>query len=834
MATLRLPAAARSLARTPLVTGVAVVSLALGIGANAAIFSLFDQMLLRPLPVQEPGRLVNLSAPGPKQGSTSCGQPGSCDDVFSYPMLRDLQRVQTGFTGIAAHRPFSVNLAFKGQTLNGSGVLVNGSYFPVLGIRPALGRLFDARDENTPGEPQAVVLEYDYWRTRFSRDPHVLNQALIVNGQPLTIVGVAPAGFKGTTIGMAPQVFVPMTLRDTMEAYAKGSLTDRRAYWAYLFARLKPGVSVQNALASLNVSYRAILKDVEAPLQKGMSGQTMKLFLARTVGGEVDGRGQSSMHKEASTPITLLLSVTGLVLLIACANIANLLLARAAGRSGEMAIRLSIGASRGRLVAQLLAEACLLAALGGAFGLVVARWTVDLILAFMPSDAAGVINFALDYRILLFSLLLTLATGLLFGLFPALHSTRPNLVTVLKGQSGQPSGARSAARFRTALVTAQVAMSMLLLVCAGLFVKSLYNVSRVELGVRTENLVTFAISPELNGYTGPRSLDVFERIEDSLSAIPGVTSVGGSLVPLLAGSNWANDVQVEGFPAGPDTDTNSNFNKVGPSFFRTVGIPLLAGREFTRADAEKSALVAIVNETFTKKFNLGRNAVGKHLQQGGRESPQVEIVGVVADAKYSDVKRKTPPQFFVPYRQGETLGFLSFYVRASLPPEQILAAIPKVVARIDPNLPIENPRTMEQQVRENVFVDRLLSVLSTSFAGLATLLAAIGLYGVLAFTVAQRTREIGLRMALGAAPTEVRRMILRQVGVMTIVGGAAGLGLAVLAGQSARKLLYQLQGYDPVVMAVSVVLLGLIALGAGFVPALRASRVDPMTALHYE
>ncbi len=830
----RLPPAVRALFRTPLVTTVAVISLALGIGANAAIFSLFDQMLLRPLPVPDPGQLVNLGAPGPKPGSQSCGRPGDCQEVFSYPMVRDLQRTQTVFMGIAAHRPFGVNLAYRGQTMSGQGLLVSGSYFPVLGIQPALGRLLNSRDDGTAGEPHVVVLSYDYWRTRFDQNRDVLNQPLIVNGQPLTIVGVAPRGFEGTTLGNRPQVFVPMTMRDAMEAIFKGSLENRRAYWAYAFARLKPGTTVERALASINVPYHAIINDVEAPLQKGMSDQTTKQFRARRLTAVVDPRGQSNSHKEARTPLVLLMSVTGLVLLIACANIANLLLARAAGRSAEMAVRLSIGAGRARLIGQLLTESCLLALLGGALGLLVARWTLDLIASLLPAESVRTMAFTVDGRILLFAGALTVGTGLLFGLFPALHSTRPNLVTALKGQSGQPSGARSAARFRTALVTSQIGLSMLLLVCAGLFLRSLFNVSRTDLGVKVENVVTFGVSPQLNGYSAERSLALFERLEDELAAVAGVTGVTAGLVPLLAGDNWNNGVDVEGFPSGPDVDNGASFNKIAPTYFRTFGVPVLTGREFTRADAANGTLVAIVNEQFTKKFNLGRNAVGKHFQQGGPKSPLVEIVGVVANTKYSDVKDAPPPQYFLPYRQGETMGFLNFYAKTTLTPEQLLSTIPKVVARLDPNLPVESLRTMEQQVRENVFLDRLITVLSASFAGLATLLAAIGLYGVLAYTVAQRTREMGLRMALGAAPNRVRRMILSQMGMMTLVGGGIGLALALLVGWYAQSLLYEIKGYDPAVFVGSAVLLALIALAAGYVPALRASQVDPMTALRYE
>jgi predicted permease len=834
MEMLRMPTAVRTLVRTPLVSVVAIVSLALGIGANAAIFSLFDQLLLRPLPVAAPDQLVNLGTPGPKPGSQSCGQAGDCDTTFSYPMFRDLERAQTVFTGIAAHRPFGVNLAYRGQTLNGRGLLVSGSYFTVLGLQPELGRLLSRGDDGTAGEPHVVVLSYEYWRTRFNQSRDILNQPLIVNGQPMTIVGVAPRGFEGTTLGLQPHVFVPITMRDAMEAMFKGSLENRRSYWAYAFARLKPGVSVERAAASINVPYHAILNDVEAPLQKGMSDQTMKRFRARALTVKQDPRGQSRLHEEARTPLILLMSVTGLVLLIACANIANLLLARAAGRSAEMAVRLSIGASRWHLVRQLLTEAGVLATCGGALGLVVARWTLDLILSLLPVRAAATVSATIDGRIMLFAAGIAAGTGLLFGLFPALHSTRPNLVMALKGQAGQPAGARSAAWFRTSLVTAQVGLSMLLLVCAGLFVKSLFNVSRVNLGVNVDRVATFGVSPELNGYSPQRSLELFERLEDELGAVPGVTGVTAAVVPLLAGNNWGSSLEVEGFPSGPDTDTQANFNKIGPSYFRTFGVPLIVGREFTRADAANGARVAVVNEQFTRKFNLGRNAVGKHIQDGGKNSPQIEIVGVVADAKYSEVKDAPPPQFFVPYRQGETMGFMNFYVKTALEPEQVLSTITKVVSRLDPNLPVEDLLTMEQQVRENVFMDRLMTVLSVSFAVLATLLAAVGLYGVLAYTVAQRTREIGLRMALGAAPVRVRRMVLSQMGMMTLIGGTAGLALAVLAGWGAQSLLFELKGYDPVVFASSAVLLGFIALGAGFVPALRASRVDPMTALRYE
>jgi predicted permease len=824
----------RTLFKTPFVTAVAIVSLALGIGANAAIFSCFNQMLLESLPVPRPSELVNLVAPGPKPGSQSCNQAGDCDAVFSYAMFRDLQKAQTSFTGIAAHHIFGVNLSYEGQTLNGTGMEVSGSYFQVLQVQPAIGRLFDSKDDRLVGEAPVVVLSYDYWTSRFGADGNVLNKTLIVNGRTLTIVGVTPRGFDGTTLGTKPEVFVPVTLRGLLSDWHQWA--NRRNYWVYLFARLRPGVTIDGARAALNAPYHAIVNDVEAPLQKGMSDATLAKFRAKPITLEPGGIGQSSTHDQARTPLYLLLGVTGFVLLIACANIANLLLARSAARASEMAIRLSIGASRSRLIGQLLTESLLLAALGGIAGVFVAHWTLALILSLMPAEAAQTMAFSLSGRALVFAAGLTIGTGLLFGLFPALHSTRPDLVSTLKGNAGQPSGARGAARFRLALATTQIALSMLLLAASGFFVKSLLNVSRVDLGVKIDNVITFGVSPALNGYKPERTLVLFQRLEDQLRAIPGVTGVTAALVPLLAGDNWGNSVAVQGFAAGPDTDNNSRYNEVGPGYFSTLGIPLVSGREFTDGDVKGSTKVVIVNEEFARKFGLGRDAVGKMIGSGNGYSSKLDtfIIGVAQNSKYSQVKGKIPPVYFSPYRQDTDLGFASFYVRTAGDPARAASAVTAAVKQLDPNLPLENLKTMTQQVRDNTFLDRMMTTLSALFAGLATLLAAVGLYGVLAYTVAQRTREIGLRMALGAAPGRVRAMVLRQVTWMTLIGALVGLAGAVGVGKGAATLLYELTPWDPAVLAISAVLLALVALIAGFIPARRASLIDPMRALRYE
>jgi predicted permease len=828
--------ALRTLAKTPFVTTVAILSLALGIGANAAIFSMFDQILLQPLPVHEPNELVNLAAPGPKPGSQSCNQAGSCEDVFSYRMFRDVEAIQGPFAGVAAHRAFGTNLAYKNLTLNAQAMLVSGSYFPTLGVAPALGRLLGPSDDQVPGEHFVTVLSYHFWENQLGADPAVLDQTIRVNGHPLTIVGVAPDGFEGTTLGARPYLFVPISMRAQMEAgFTQNGLDNRRSYWAYVFARLAPGVTMEQATGEVNRVYSQIVNEVEAPLQQGMSDETMARFKAKQVVLTEGQRGQSDVHTEAKTPLLMLFAVTGVVLLIACANIANLLLARGAGRSAEIAIRNAIGAGRKRLLAQLLTEACVLASLGGAASILVAWWTIAGIVRFLPPEISDALHFSLQPSVFVFAAGVSLVTGLLFGLYPALHSTRPDLVTALKSSSGQPAGARAAARFRTSLVTAQIALSMTLLVVAGLFIKSLGNVSRVDLGLRTENVVTFGISPEMNGYEPARSQELFERVEQELAATPGVTSVTAALVPLLAGSNWGTDVQVEGFQTGPDIDNNARFNEVGADYFSTLGIELLAGREFTAADDEGAPNVAVVNETFAKKFGLnGAAAVGKRMGTGGPDELDIEIIGVAKDAKYSEVKDEIPPLFFRPYRQDSRLGFITFYARTAVEPGQVMGAVRQIMTRLDPDLPIQELKTLEQQASENVFLDRMISTLSAAFAGLATLLAAIGLYGVLAYTVAQRTREIGLRMALGAESQSVRMMVLRQVGLMALIGGAIGIVAAIFLGRAAQSLLFELEGNDPyVIVAVSVVL-ALVALSAAYVPAQRASRVDPMKALRYE
>ena len=831
--------AARMLLKTPFVTAIAVASLALGIGANAAIFSLFNEILLQPLPVAAPNRLVNLGAPpatprdGTKDGSTSCNQAGDCDAVFSYPMFRDLEKQQTVFTGIAAHWGFGANLSVKNEPSTGSGMFVSGSYFPVLELKPELGRLLGPSDDAVIGANFVAVLSYDFWQQRFGGQRDVVGQSIVVNGQTFSIVGVTPRGFRSTTLGSRPSVFIPITMRELVERRRR-LFENRRSYWIYTFARLKPGVSIEEARTSLNTAYSRILNTVEAPLQTGMSDRTLAAFKTKKLFMEPGQRGQSDVHKEAMTPLLMLFSITGIVLLIACANIANLLLARGAGRAMEMGVRLALGASRRQLLTQLLTESVLLAVLGGVASLFVAQWTLRAIGSLLPPEAAETFALSLKWPVVAFAAGLSVATGVIFGMFPALHSTRSDLITVIRAGAGQITGGKAASRFRTALVTTQIALSMMLLISAGLFLKSLVNVTRVDLGVDVEHVVTFGLSPERNAYDSVRSAALFERVEQELAAIPGVSAVTSSMVPLLAGSNWGTGVYVEGFPSGPDVNRGTRYNEISAGYMAALGVNLIDGREFTSADRLGAERVAVVNETFAKKFNLGKNAVGKFMSDDSQDSLNIRIVGLVQDAKYSSVKDTVPPLYFRPWRQDARTGSLYFYVKSSLPPEAILRSIPPIMKRLDPSLPVEELKTMPQQIRENIFLDRMISILSAAFAVLATLLAGVGLYGVLAYSVAQRTREIGVRMALGASARKVRGLVMRQIGVMLVAGGILGIAAALGLGRAAQSLLFGLQGHDPLVFVMAVALLSVIAGFAGYVPARRAAQVDPMHALRYD
>ena len=834
--------ALRQLRLRPGLSAVVILMLALGIGATTAMFSLYEQILVRPLPAPEPERLVNLAAPG---GDVKPGGRyrdlaiGDFEAQFTYPMFRDLEKGQKVFTGIAGHTDFVANLSFHERPAYGRGALVSGSYFGVLNLRPTLGRLIGLDDEPRVGEAAVAVLSYDYWQRQFASDPKVVGQTLTVNGQMLEIVGVGPAGFTGTVLGTRMDVFVPLTLRWLMvPTLGRADTENRQNYWLYLFARLAPGVTLEQASAHLNGLYSGILNDVEAPALSGQQFRqgtlegTLERFRQRQVTFSPGARGQSQVPTTAARPLELLLGVTVLVLLIVCVNVANLLLARGAARAGEMAIRASIGASRSRLVRQLLAESFVLIAIGGVLSLLVAAFIVRLFAAMLPTNV--VLNLALSPTAMVFAAAASFVTVLVFGLAPAWRVSDASPARAMNTHASRSSGGRSAVRFRTVLTTAQIAFSMVLLVLAGLFTRSLMNVSRQDLGIDVDSIVSFSITPHLNAYDPARLAALYDRVEEAFAAQPGVRGVGTTAIPLFYDFSLGSSFSVEGVDASPRDDTGAAWSAVGSGYFDALGVALLRGRALTNRDSADAPPVVVINESFARKFRLD-SAVGKRLGFGRTTNYPIEIVGVVADAKHASVKGETPPVIYFPRRQmAGVFQSLWVYVRAGLDPDALRVMIPRVVAEIDPNVPIVVIETMRDRVHSNVYIDRLLSMLSAAFAALATLLAGIGLYGVLAYNVAQRTRELGLRLVLGAEPRRLQRMVLKQVGAMAAIGATVGLAAALALGRVAQAVLFGLSGHDPVVLAAAIAVLAAVVLAASWLPAWRASRIAPVEALRHE
>ena len=830
--------ALRQLKLRPGLSFVVIAMLALGIGATTAMFSLYHQILLRPMPVPEPDRLVNLTAPGPKPGGGIQGIGlDDRDAQFSYPMFRDLEKGQTGFTGIAAYIDYLANLSFDDRPTSGRIDLVSGSYFDVLNLQPALGRLLGAGDDANVGESAVAVLSYEFWQRALGGEAAVIGKSLSVNGQSLEIVGIAPQGFRGTNIGVRTDVFVPLTLAPTAMAGLVGpTMFDaRQGYWIYLFARLKPDVTLARAAAQLNGVYSGVLNDVEAPLLSGeqLPEGTLDRFRARQLEFSPGGQGRSTLASQAEQPLTLLLGVTALVLLIVCVNIANLLLARGASRSGEMATRASLGASRGWLVRQLLSESFVLIAIGGMLSLAVAAILIRLIASLLPTGIETGLGPELSTTALLFAAGASLVTVLVFGLVPALRVSDANPALAMRADAARAGGSRAAMRFRGALTVAQIAFSMLLLVLAGLFTKSLMNVARQDIGMDVESVLSFSVTPRMNAYNPARLAEYYDRLEDALATQPGVLAVGSSGVPLLGTFALRQPLSVEGFDAAPGADTRATLAMVGTDFFGALGIPLRAGRTFTDRDEANSPAVAVVNESFARRFNVA--GVGTRAGFGQTTNYQFEIVGIVADAKVASVKSEFEPVIYLSrYQIAGSIQAMFYFLRAGVEPDALLAMIPRVAAEIDPNVPITNLQTMTTTINGNVFVDRLLSMLSAGFAALATLLAGIGLYGVLAYNVTQRTRELGLRLALGAPPARLRTMILKQVGVMALIGMGVGLVAAFAVARAAEALLFGLSGRDPLAFGAAFIVLSTVVLAASWVPAWRASRIAPTEALRYQ
>ena len=822
----------RTLAKNPGFTLVAILTLALGIGANAAIFSLTDQVLLRFLPVERPQELVVLHSPGKSHGRTWNDIEGG--HSFSYPMYKDLRDRNEVFAGLLARYHVQVSVAGQGQSQLAEGELVSGNYFQVLGVQPALGRVFSSQDETAAGANPVAVLSYGYWTRNFGGDPNILNKQLSVNGNSLTVVGVARSGFAGVQVGQVPDLFIPITMKAQMTPNWDG-LANRNDHWVTMLARLKPGISSTKAEAGLTPLYHAILEG-EAPALK-LSSRDQQEFLNRKMLVDTGSHGRPVLQHDAKQPLLVLMAMVGLVLLIACANLAGLLIARGEGRQREIALRLALGAGRGRLVRQLMTESLLLAIVGGVAGLALASWTLAVIVKSIPeSVGASGLTAQLDYRVLIFACAISVLTGVFFGLAPAIRATRTDLQSVLKDQGASVSGGKANVRVRKSLLVSQIALTAVLLASAGLFAHSLFNLKQQDLGVRPDHVLEFSISPELNRYTPPQTISLVERIRNSIEPLPAVRAVSASEIPMLAGSNSSSNITVQGYNAQEDEDMQVDQNSVGPDFLATMGIPLLNGREFSDSDTSASPKVAIINESMARRFFAGRKPVGLHFGFGNAKEAKIdtEIIGVAKDSKNTDLRDQVHPSVFLPYSQSEHAGNATFYVRTNQDPVALTATVRNVVQGLDGNLPLYDVKTLAAQVDDIAFTDRLVTVFSLGLGLVASLLAAVGLYGVMAYVVARRTREIGIRMALGATRQSVAWMILREILGMLAAGLAIGLIAAYGIGRVIESQLFGVKASDPFVFFIAAGLLVAVALLAGWLPSRKAAGVDPMVALRYE
>ncbi len=821
----------RTLAKAPLFTAIAVLSLALGIGANTAIFSLLDQVLLRLLPVKNPEQLVLFRSRGFHHGSNRG------DNALSYPIYRDFRDRNQVFSGVMCRRSAALSLSFGGQTERISGELVSGNYFDVLGVKAAIGRTITPDDDRTPGGHPVVVLSHSFWKTRFAGDQSILGKTIHLNSLAMTVIGVSQEGFSGVDISDSTQVRVPIAMKKAMTP-GWDDLENRRSRWVQAFGRLKPGVTLETAKASLQPLYRGIIEtEVREAAFNNATPYTREQFLRSTIDLLPGSQGRPQARERMTAPLLVLMSVVALVLLISCANVANLLLARATARQKEFAVRLAIGAGRGRLVGQLLVESTLLSLLGGAAGLALAIWLDRALIGFLPNGGASVnLSATPDFRVLGFSLAVSIATGVLFGLAPALQSTRLDLASILKDQASGVLGGGPQARLKKALVVAQVALSLLLLVGAGLFLGSLRNLRNVDPGFKTENLISFTVDPRLNGYAVPQVRQTYQQLSERLNRIPGVKSAAFASVRLLDGDEWDSTITVEGYASKPGEDMNPHFNSVTAAYFATMGIPLVAGRDFSTRDAPDSPRVAIVNEKLARHYFGNRGPVGLHIGQGGGLGTKldIEIVGVVKDTKYEGVREEIPRQVFVCSFQSLNPGEMTVYVRTALESTRMFNAVRAEVKSIDPNLPIFEMRTLDDQLDQSLLTERLVAALSTVFGFLATLLAVIGLYGVMTYTVTRRSREIGIRMALGAEAPNVVWLVMREVVKLVGAGIAIGLPAAWGLARLVRAQLYGVEPTDPVTIAAAAILLAAVAALAGYIPARRATRLDPVRVLRYE
>ncbi|MEW5975629.1 MAG: ABC transporter permease [Acidobacteriota bacterium] len=838
----------RQLRQNPGFTAVVVLTLALGIGANTAVFSVLDQVLLRLLPVKKPQELVLLAPSGSHYGN-SLGA-----NTLSYPMYLDLrdhsELSQTVFQGLLCRFASRFSLTFAEHTERVAGELVSGNYFRVLGVGAALGRTLTPDDDRTPGAHPLVVLTYNFWKTRFASDPAILGKTLIVNGNSLTIVGVSEARFEGVELGFSPQLFVPIQMKARLVPDPTGFdlLRDRRTRWVNVFGRLQPGITAAQSKAALApVFYQILAAEVREAAFRNASPYMREQFLKMTMDVLPGSQGRSSLREQADRPLWILMAIVGVMLLSACANVAALLIARATSRQKEMVVRLALGASRYRLMRQLLAENFVLSFSAGLLGLLVALWTAPLLLRFLPQDESFLnLSIAPDVYVLGFTLGVSSLVALLLSLAPALPSLQFTLMSGLKEQTGASTGGGHL-RIRKLLVIAQVSVSLLLLVAAGLLVQSLRNLKAAGPGFPTVNLIGFNLDPSLNGYSSERCKLFYQELQRNLSSLPGVRSVALASIRILEDNQWDSSVTVEGSAGKPGEELSPYFNSVSPGYFLTMGIPLLAGRDFTLQDTGTiphqigfasfdSPRVVMVNESLARHCFGERSPLGRRLGFGDDPNTKadMEIIGVVKDVKYANLRDEVPQQVFTPYLAFPFVTAMTGYVRTTLEPNQVFSAIRAEVRKLDSNVPVYAMRTLEAQIDRSLTNERLVASLSSVFSTLVVLLSMVGLYGVLAFTIVVRTREIGIRIALGALGVQVLRMMLGQGLKLVLIGLMVGLVAAWSLTRILSSFLFGVTATDLTVFAGATLGLGIVALLACYIPARRATRVDPVVALRCE
>ena len=830
--------ALRQLRKSPAFTLTVIVTLALGIGANAAVFTLFDQVLLRMLPVERPKELVRFQWTGAFSGSSS-SFGGDMDNYFSYPMYKDLNHQNQVFQGILAADHTSVGVSWQNQAEDEDAELVTGNYFQLLGLKPALGRLFTPQDETVKNANPVAVLSYDYWKSRFAASPAVVGQVLLINGQPFTILGVAPENFQSAIGGYSPGVFLPMTMVEVAMPWVapRDDLHNHQSIWLTLVARLKPGVTRQQAEASLGPLWHS-LRAYELTLYTRRSERFKKNFVDNSHFHVLDdSTGFNPGRTELGTPLIILMSMAVLLVAICAINVATLLLLRAAGRAREMAMRYALGAKRARIVSQLLVEGGLLGLAGAAAGLVLAPALTKALVRLLTSadPASQPYSTSIDARMLLFTLVVSVVTSLLFSIASVLHFLRPDMTQALHENAGTAS--KGSQRFRKLAVGAQIALSVLLLGGAGLFIRTLDNLRHQSAGFVTENLDTFMLDPTQSGYGDARSAQIMTELLDTLRRIPGVIAAAGTDDPELDGNSDRSNYTIQGYKPAEDENMNDESPWITPGYFATLRQPVLLGREFTASDVAGQPKVAVVNQAFAMRyFGSVRNAIGRMVAQGSGNGVTLDttIVGVVGNIQHQNLRTDIGPAVYRPYLQEDHPGGLELYVRTSQPPETAESSIRGVIHQLDPTLVVDGLRTMDEQINISTSDNRALAFLAIGFSILAMILAAVGFYGVLAYSTEQRTREIGVRLALGAQRWGVIVLVVREMAIIAAVATAIALPSIVVLARYFSSQLYGVAAFDPLTLVSAVLLTAIMVVLAAVVPARRAAFIEPMQALRTE